>query len=178
MPAIAADFLILGATAACGMAIGCLHDLWLVLVLGHQPVPRRHGRRARLPRWGLLPVWLASIAMAWAVLALAADGVVRGAAFIGIAAGLLVYYAVLSRPVRAALGGARRALVAGSRLVLETMTALLAGPAGGLVRFCLWTGRMLAGGGRWVARRAGGIWRRAGPGRNLPPPPPPPPEGR
>jgi hypothetical protein len=189
MPDIATDFVILGATAGGGLAIGLLHDLWLVLALGYEPRARRRARYSRLRASYLAPVWVVSIAMAWGVLILVSAGTVRGFAFIGFACGLLLYYVLLSRLVRTALLWAKRAVAAVLRTALDALTwaallpwrvacwfgrpivavltATFAVPAGWLSALLAWAGRLLSRVAGRIAERVKGLCERHRPG---PPP--------
>lgn|GEM_PF-1257271 len=192
MPAISADFVVLGATMAAGAAIGLLHDLWLVLVLGYQPSTARRLRGAQLRPSYFAPVWLLAVGLAWVVLGAVSSGTVRGFVFIGFGLGALLYYLLLSRLVRLAMGWLKWAVSSLVRIALDALawvvllpwrvvcwigrptmallTALLAVPAGWLLSLFEWLGRVSLTGGRRLAA----VWQRLT--NPVPPPPAEPPE--
>lgn len=143
------DFVLLGATFAAGAGIGLLHDVWQVLLLNTGAAPRRPVGALRMAGF-----WLLAVALAWAVLALTVEGMVRGFAFIGLALGAGLYRATLSRPLRRAIAWARRAIARTLSTVLDVLVAIVLLPVRALLYICgivvSFLTAVLATPGRWL----------------------------
>ncbi len=112
--------MLLGLTTAVGVVIGLLHDCWLILVLGYPPARGRGRHTPRSPY--LVPVWLAAVALAWAVLYLASWGTVRGFVMLGFGLGAALYYLILSRAVRLVMTWLRWSIGVIVRMALDALT--------------------------------------------------------
>jgi hypothetical protein len=147
------DFGLLGATFITGVGLALLHDCWVCLLLGWDAGATR-GRARRLPAWGSAGFWAVAVALTWLMLSYCVAGAVRGADFLGFAAGALAYGATLSRPARRLLSRFRRALAAFLGMALETVTGVALFPArlaaGALEGLMSWSAGLFGAPGRWA----------------------------